>query len=85
MHMKHTPRLIPLFLAATLAFPSACTPAVPDSMPAAGTPEQQESPAIEHGAEVNARDKCSRTPLQSAVLHGSTETCKLLREHGAEE
>lgn len=85
MQMKHTPRLIPLFLAATLAFSSACTPAVPDSMPAAGTPEQQESPAIEHGAQVNTRDKCGRTPLQSAVLHGSTETCKLLRKHGAEE
>lgn len=44
--MRHTPPLLPLFLATALAVPAAGAPAPQDAPPAAAasTPEQQESP-----------------------------------------
>ena len=39
---------------------------------------------IEHGADVNAKDKWGWTPLHETAYYGYPEICELLIEHGAD-
>ena len=42
-------------------------------------------PLLEHGADVNAKEKLGKTPLDWAVQIGKAEVVELLHKHGAKK